>query len=66
MFALRNTEPSWGNDNLVERGLEIGKALAASSSLLELSQMKVGDKLSVAVLQSSTGSLPDGDGIFQP
>ena len=42
------------------------KALAASSSLLELSQLKVGDKLPVPVLQSSTGSLPDGDGISQP
>jgi hypothetical protein len=66
MLALQNTEPSWENDHLVERGLEIGKAFAASSSLLELSPLKVGDKLSVAVLQSSTGSFPDGDGIFQP
>ncbi len=48
------------------KGLEIGKALAASSSLLELLQLKVGDKLPVPVFQSSTGSLPDGDGIFQP
>jgi hypothetical protein len=35
MLALRNTEPSWGNDKLVERGLEIGKAL---------SPLKVGGK----------------------
>jgi len=48
------------------KGLEIGKALAASSSLLELLQLKVGNKLPVPVFQSSTGSLPDGDGSFQP
>jgi hypothetical protein len=44
MWALQNTEPSWGNDHLVERGLEIGKAFAASSSLLELLPRKVGGK----------------------
>jgi hypothetical protein len=44
MWALQNTEPSWGNDHLVERGLEIGKAFAASSSLLELSLRKIGGR----------------------
>jgi hypothetical protein len=43
MLALRNTKPSWGYDNLVERGV-IGKALAASSRLLALSLLKVGGK----------------------
>jgi hypothetical protein len=44
MWALQNTEPSWGNDHLVERGLEIGKAFAVSLRLLELSPKKVGGK----------------------
>jgi hypothetical protein len=44
LFVLRNTEASWGNDTLVERGVEIGKALAASRRLLALSQLKVGGK----------------------
>lgn len=46
------------------RGLEISKKLATSSDLQELSQLKVGDKLSVAILQSLTGSL-GGDGGLQ-
>jgi hypothetical protein len=44
MMVVRNTKPSWGNDTLVERGLEIGKAFAVSVCLLELSLRKVGGK----------------------
>jgi len=44
MLALQNTEPSSGNDHLMERGLEIGKAFAASSSLLELTLRKIGGR----------------------